>query len=77
MDYGLNFYYAGFGYYPITMLARSLTNPSIYLSQGVFPSPLVVCFEYPFGGSQLQFGSTLPKLAPNFPFGYDVEPDHP
>jgi len=77
MNYGLNFYYAGFGYFPILMLARLVSNPNQWICRPVEEQPLVAGFEYPFGGSQLQFAFTLPKLAPHFPYGYEVEPDHP
>ena len=76
MKYGLNFYYAGFSYYPITMLARLIGPTDWFISRGVTPDVMVVGFRYPFGGSQLQYDFALPKLAPNFPYGYPVEPDH-
>lgn len=76
-EQGMSFYYAGFSYYPIRLLARSLDNPFVWIGEAINPGDNVPTFMVPFGGSQLEYSGSLSRLAPNFPYGYDVEPDRP
>lgn len=73
----MQFFYAGFSYFPLSMLARSLDNPYYWIGNPVGGSTVAPVFALPFGGSQLEYAGAWLKLAPNFPYGYDVEPDHP
>lgn len=75
--FGLQFYYAGFGYYPISMLARLVDSPFEWIGEAINPGDAVPKFSFPFGGSQLEYSGSLTRLTPNFPYGYDVLPDRP
>jgi len=75
--HGLNAYYGGFSYYPIKMLARLVASPTVFIARPVTEGAYAPWFSYPFGGSQLQIFGLFDKLAPHFPYGYNVEPDRP
>lgn len=71
------YYWFGGLYQPVDMLARLDATPWLFIGKSALDPPFVPVYTIPFGGSQLEFTSTLPKLAANFPYGYAVEPDHP
>lgn len=71
------FYYAGFSYYPLRFLARLVSNPFQWIGSALNPTDAVPVFMVPFGGSQLELSGSLPRLAANFPYGHEVEPDRP
>lgn len=59
------------------MLARLNFNPNLWIGRLVDEQLYAPYFMYPFGGNQLEYSGVLEKLAPHFPYGYAVEPDHP
>lgn len=71
-------YFAGYwGYDPLIMLARLVSNPNIWIGRLTTEQLYAPLFSLPFGGSQLEYSGAIEKLSPHFPYGWEVEPDQP
>lgn len=61
----------------LELAARLQSNPNVAVGKFVVGVPIAGQLLKVIGISTWVLGSPLVKLSPNFPYGYDVEPDHP